>query len=67
MLVPSLEDFELLMAGADQLQRGETPKLPRQLMLAFDPGKELPPSLRKEVREHAWEVAAQSAIPRSRT
>jgi len=63
VLVPGLEDFDLLMAGADRLQRGETPKLPKQLMLAFDAGKELPPSLRKEVREHGWEVAAQSAYP----
>lgn len=58
----SFADFEAnirSMDGAD----GHEPRLRKQLILDFDRGAEVPPSMRKEVAAHQWEVASALAYP----
>lgn len=59
----SIADFDRYIRAVDAAQRGEEPNLPRHFSVNFDRGAELSASMRKEVAQHQWEVAAADAYP----
>ena len=62
-IFPSVEGLErFLEAAAGLLEDGAIPGA-ELLSLIFEPGAELPPSMRREAMEHGWTVAGPDAYP----
>lgn len=58
----SFAEFEANIRAMDGAE-GTEPHLRRQVILDYDRGAEVPPSMRKEVVAHQWEVADAHAFP----
>jgi hypothetical protein len=63
VLFANIDDFEAFLVVEDAIERGEEPAIPAHFALNFEPGAELPATLRKEIARHHWEVAGTDAYP----
>jgi len=63
ILFSGIDDFEAYLDAAEAMERGEEPRMPPHFALNFDRGAELSTTLRKEIADHHWEVAASNAYP----
>jgi hypothetical protein len=59
----SLDDFEVFLAAADAIERGQTPTMPAHFSLNFERGADMTAARRKEIALHRWEVAGPEAYP----
>ena len=63
ILFSSIEDFNAFGEASHALIRGEKPVLPLHLSLLCEMGDSLYPGMKREVAEHAWELAGPHAYP----
>ena len=64
ILFPSLEGFEAFQEMEEPSVEGPLDMGTTILSLNFERGADLPPSMRREVAEHGWQVAGPHAYPR---
>ncbi len=63
LVFESIADFDRYVDAAEAAQQGEEPNMPPHFSLNFDRGADVPASLRKEIVQHRWEVAAADGYP----
>jgi len=64
ILFSDLEDFYAYVEAADTIEFDENLELPPHFVFDFEHRSHIAPSLRREIAEHKWEVAAANAYPR---
>ena len=63
LLFEGVDELEQFGSAMEEMEAGGQPEVPPYLVLNFERGAELPPSLRREIAVNHWEVASVDAYP----